>query len=98
MAAVGACDEPINAVGNSGRTRAFILCRHLHGRQVHEAMLVGCDVGQAGMRSAGGAPIDGLDDVGPRGVHAVVGLEVHPLVFDAAPLSLPAIGVSNEPR
>ena len=26
MAAVVACDEPTDAVGNSGRTRDFILC------------------------------------------------------------------------
>ena len=84
-AAVGACDDATDAVGNSGRTRDFISCRHCHdGRPLREAVPVGRDVGQAGMRSAGVVPTDVLGDVGPRGVHVVVGLEVPPLVFDAA--------------
>ena len=46
-AAVGACDEPTDAVGNSGRTSDLILCGHVQGWQVGEVVLVGREIAQA---------------------------------------------------
>jgi hypothetical protein len=40
-AAVVACDEPTDAVGNSGHTKNFILCGPLQLRQVGEVPLIG---------------------------------------------------------
>ena len=42
-AAVGACDEPTDAVDNSGRTSDLILFDLGQGWQVSEVMLVGRD-------------------------------------------------------
>ena len=40
-AAVGACDEPTDAVGNSGRTINLILCCLLQARQIGMVELIG---------------------------------------------------------
>lgn len=40
-ATVGACDEPVDAVGNSGRTRDFILRGQLHRRQCGLVLFIG---------------------------------------------------------
>ena len=88
-AAVGACAAASDAVGNSGRTREFVSCRHCHeGRQPRKAALLGRDGGQVGVLPAGVVPTDVLGKVGPRVVHAGVGLEAHLRVLDAAPWPL----------
>ena len=65
-AAVGACDEPADAVGNSGRTTDVILCGHRQGGQVGEVVLIGRSVSQARMPPIGIEPSDVLGNVGAR--------------------------------
>ena len=84
-AAVVACDEPTDAVGNSGRTRDFILCNLGQlGQQVFVDLL-GREPIQTRVRSLGVVPIEVLGDVGASSAHAVVGHEVHAFVLYAAP-------------
>ena len=46
-ASVVACDEPTDAVGNSGRTTNLILCRVFHARQIGMVELIGRGVRKA---------------------------------------------------
>jgi hypothetical protein len=43
-AAVGACDEPTDAVGNSGRTTELILCGHCQLGQMGQVMFIGREI------------------------------------------------------
>jgi hypothetical protein len=98
-AAVGACDEPTDAVGNSGRTWEFILCGHRRCWQMGEVVLVGRGVIQAGMGSRGVVPAHVLGDIRARGADAAVGFEVHALVLHAAPQPLNEdVGASSQLR
>lgn len=87
-AAVGACDEPTDAVGNSGRTGDFILRGQLPLRQVGEVPFVGRRALQAGMTAMCVVPGQVIGNVGASCADAVVGLQVHPLVLQAAPQAL----------
>jgi hypothetical protein len=48
-AAVGACDEPADAVGNSGRTTDFILCCLAHRWQIGKVELIRRGISKARM-------------------------------------------------
>ena len=87
-AAVGACDEPTDAVGNSGRTTDFILCCLAHRRQVGKVELIGRGVIKAQMRPIDIEAFDVLGNVGARSADAVIRLEIHALVFHTAPETL----------
>lgn len=61
-AAVGACDEPADAVGNSGRTGDFILRGLLHLRQGGHVLFVWREAFQTAMRAV---HVIQLDDHAP---------------------------------
>ena len=84
-AAVGACDDATDAAGNSGRTRDFILRGPLQLRRVAKVFLIGRGPLQARMRPLRVVPVDVVGNVCARRADAVVGPQVHPLVFHAAP-------------
>lgn len=84
-AAVVACHEPINAVGNSGRTKGFILGRLLHCRQQVHVGLLRCLPIKFRVWPFGVVPIEVIDDVGTGSSHTVIDHEVHPLVLHASP-------------
>ena len=78
-AVVVACDEPTDAVGNSGRTGDFILRGSCQLGQTGEVVLIGRSPIQTGVGPVRVVPIQIVCDVGARGAHAVVGPQVHPL-------------------
>ena len=84
-AAVGACDEPTDAVGNSGRTTDFILCCLAHFWQIGKVELIGRGISKARMWPLDIETLDVLGNVGARSADAVIGLEIHALVLHAAP-------------
>jgi len=55
---VVACDELTDAVGNSGRTKDFILRGQLQLRQVAEVFLIGPEPSQTRMRPLRVVPAD----------------------------------------
>src|ERR1017187_9178493 len=64
-----------------GAPGELILCGQRHRWQLGKVVLVGREIGKAGVRSSGVVPAQVVGDVGARGAHAVVGLEVHALVL-----------------
>ena len=75
-AASVAGDERTAAVGNSGRTGDFILCSLSQFGQQVEIGLLGRDPIQIGMRPARVVPSKIVGNIGARGSHTVVSLEV----------------------
>src|ERR1019366_1246640 len=71
-----------------GAPGELILCGQRHRWQLGKVVLVGREIGKARVRSSGVVPAQVVGDVGARGAHAVVGLEVHALVLHAAPQPL----------
>jgi bifunctional non-homologous end joining protein LigD len=65
-----------------------ILRSQLQLRQARQVRLIGREPGQARMGSMLVVPGQVVGDVSTRGADAVVGLQVHPLVLDAAPQAL----------
>jgi len=98
-AACVACDERKAAVDNSGRTEIFILRGQLHRRQCGQVLLVRREPLQTRMRTMQVVPAQVVGDVGSRRAHAIVGLQVHPFVLDAAPQALHKhVGASSQLR
>ena len=72
---VGACDEPTDALGNSGRTGDFILRGHFQLRQVGEVRSTGREPLQTALRAMCAVPGEVIGDVGAGRADAVVGLQ-----------------------
>jgi hypothetical protein len=81
-------DEPADAVGNSGRTRDFILRGLLQLRQTCEVRFVWRESIKALMSAMRVAPGQVVGNVGASRVDAVLRLQVHPLIVPAAPQAL----------
>ena len=70
-----ACDEPTDAVGNSGRTGIFILCSHGQRRAAAPSRPArACGPRDANAARSRVVPVDVVGNVGARNAHAVVGL------------------------
>jgi hypothetical protein len=79
------CDEPTDAVGNSGRIGIFVLGSHGQLGQQRPVSLLGRAVLDTRMRTLAVVPVDVGVQVLAGSAHRLVGLQVHPLVPDGAP-------------
>src|ERR1043166_734504 len=88
MGPVGVCSEVIGAMGNSGYTGKSILRGQLQRWQRDQVLFIRRESFQTAMRAMYVVPVQIVGDVGACRAHALVGLEVHPLVLRAAPQAL----------